>query len=100
MDRNDRIVEVSTPGHTPLRVAAKFDGHLTIALRRSAHVRFHLVLPKEVKTPAWRRLWTGTRLSDPATADLAKTGIFVGSLLAGLLGYLILRTVPASRGEA
>ena len=28
--------------------------------------------------------------------DLAKIGIFVGSILAGVLGYLVLRTVPAS----
>ena len=40
---------------------------------------------------------TGLSFSDPATADLAKTGIFVGSVLAGILGYLVLRTLPASR---
>jgi NhaA family Na+:H+ antiporter len=33
---------------------------------------------------------TGLSFSDAATADLAKTGIFVGSLVAGAVGYVIL----------
>lgn len=37
---------------------------------------------------------TGLAFDDPALADQAKLGIFAGSLLAGLLGYLILRTAP------
>lgn len=32
--------------------------------------------------------------AEPATADLAKTGIFIGSLVAGVTGYLVLRTRP------
>lgn len=31
--------------------------------------------------------------------DLAKIGIFVGSILAGVLGYLVLRTVPVAGGK-
>jgi len=38
---------------------------------------------------------TGLSFDDAATADLAKTGIFLGSALAGVLGYLVLRAVPA-----
>lgn len=41
----------------------------------------------------------GLSFTDAATTDLAKIGIFVGSLLAGTLGYLILRTSPASKQE-
>jgi NhaA family Na+:H+ antiporter len=40
---------------------------------------------------------TGLSFSDPATADLAKTGIFIGSLTAGILGYCILRTRSIER---
>jgi Na+:H+ antiporter, NhaA family len=35
---------------------------------------------------------TALSFADPATADLAKTGIFVGSLVSGVLGYLLLRS--------
>jgi NhaA family Na+:H+ antiporter len=38
---------------------------------------------------------TGLSFDDAATADLAKTGIFLGSALAGVLGYLVLRAVSA-----
>ncbi len=37
---------------------------------------------------------TGLAFTDPALADQAKLGIFAGSLLAGVLGYLILRMAP------
>ncbi|MBI5158450.1 MAG: Na+/H+ antiporter NhaA [Acidimicrobiia bacterium] len=33
----------------------------------------------------------GLSFADAATADLAKTGIFAGSLVAGVVGYLVLR---------
>ena len=33
---------------------------------------------------------------DPGYIDLAKIGIFTGSILAGLLGYLLLRSVPVT----
>ncbi len=36
---------------------------------------------------------------DAATADLAKTGIFVGSALAGILGYLVLRAMAPTRPD-
>ena len=36
----------------------------------------------------------GLAFTDPTLADQAKLGIFAGSLLAGLLGYLILRLSP------
>ena len=32
--------------------------------------------------------------TDQATIDLAKIGIFLGSIIAGILGYLVLRSVP------
>ncbi len=38
---------------------------------------------------------TGLAFTDPALSDLAKIGIFVGSLAAGLIGYGLLRTGPA-----
>jgi NhaA family Na+:H+ antiporter len=38
---------------------------------------------------------TGLSFADATTADLAKTGIFLGSAVAGILGYLVLRAVPA-----
>jgi NhaA family Na+:H+ antiporter len=34
---------------------------------------------------------TGLAFDDPATTDLAKTGIFAGSLVAGVLGAMVLR---------
>src|SRR5690606_3389308 len=34
---------------------------------------------------------TSLAFEDPATTDLAKTGIFVGSLIAGILGSMLLR---------
>ena len=37
----------------------------------------------------------GLAFTDPALADRAKLGIFAGSLLAGVLGYLLLRLSPA-----
>ena len=37
---------------------------------------------------------------DAAHIDLAKIGIFIGSILAGLLGYLFLRSVPADPGSS
>lgn len=36
----------------------------------------------------------GLAFTDPALADRAKLGIFAGSLLAGIAGYLILRSSP------
>ena len=36
----------------------------------------------------------GLSFADAATTDLAKTGIFAGSLVAGVLGYLVLRSGP------
>ena len=36
----------------------------------------------------------GLAFTDPALADRAKLGIFAGSLLAGLTGYLMLRLAP------
>jgi len=38
----------------------------------------------------------GLAFSDPLLADQAKLGIFAGSLLAGLVGYLVLRFAPAN----
>jgi NhaA family Na+:H+ antiporter len=35
---------------------------------------------------------TGLAFEDPFLTDRAKTGIFIGSTIAGLLGYLVLRT--------
>lgn len=43
---------------------------------------------------------TGLSFADAATADLAKTGIFLGSAIAGILGYLVLRAVPAAPAAA
>ncbi len=37
---------------------------------------------------------TGLAFDDPAMADLAKIGIFAGSAIAGVTGYLLLRKVP------
>jgi Na+/H+ antiporter NhaA len=34
---------------------------------------------------------TGLAFMDPALTDLAKIGIFAGSGIAGIIGYLILR---------
>ncbi|HEX5631438.1 MAG TPA: Na+/H+ antiporter NhaA, partial [Acidimicrobiia bacterium] len=42
----------------------------------------------------------GLSFDDAATADLAKTGIFIGSALAGILGYLVLRTMAPARESA
>jgi Na+/H+ antiporter NhaA len=41
----------------------------------------------------------GLAFTDPLLADRAKLGIFAGSLLAGLAGYLILRSAPAAPDE-
>ncbi len=38
---------------------------------------------------------TGLAFTDPVIADQAKVGIFLGSTVAGVLGYAILRRVPA-----
>ncbi|MBS1196079.1 MAG: nhaA, partial [Actinobacteria bacterium] len=38
---------------------------------------------------------SGLAFSDPHLADQAKLGIYAGSILAGGLGYLVLRTAPA-----
>lgn len=35
--------------------------------------------------------------TDPTVIDLAKTGIFAGSLVAGITGFLLLRFLPAGR---
>ena len=44
---------------------------------------------------------TGLAFSDPLITDQAKTGIFVGSFLAGLLGFLVLRRIkPEPDGPA
>ena len=32
--------------------------------------------------------------TDHLTIDLSKIGIFLGSIIAGVLGYLVLRTAP------
>jgi len=37
---------------------------------------------------------TGLAFDDPAMADLAKIGIFAGSAIAGVTGYLLLRKAP------
>ena len=37
---------------------------------------------------------TGLAFDDPVMADLAKIGIFAGSAIAGVTGYLLLRKVP------
>ena len=37
---------------------------------------------------------TGLAFDDPAMADLSKIGIFAGSAIAGVTGYLLLRKVP------
>ncbi|MBN2113573.1 MAG: Na+/H+ antiporter NhaA [Acidimicrobiia bacterium] len=42
----------------------------------------------------------GLAFSDPLLADRAKLGIFAGSILAGVLGYLVLRLAPAPPGES
>lgn len=41
----------------------------------------------------------GLAFSDPGLADRAKLGIFAGSLAAGILGYLILRSAPPTAAE-
>jgi NhaA family Na+:H+ antiporter len=41
----------------------------------------------------------GLAFTDPVLADRAKLGIFAGSLLAGLAGYLILRSSPPAPDE-
>jgi NhaA family Na+:H+ antiporter len=38
---------------------------------------------------------SGLAFSDPHLADQAKLGIYAGSILAGGLGYVVLRTAPA-----
>jgi NhaA family Na+:H+ antiporter len=44
---------------------------------------------------------TGLAFTDGLLADRAKTGIFIGSTLAGLLGWLILRTMqPTPSGQS
>ncbi len=43
---------------------------------------------------------TGLAFTDPVIADQAKVGIFLGSTVAGLLGYAILRQVPAPAVDA
>lgn len=42
----------------------------------------------------------GLAFSDPLLADRAKLGIFAGSILAGVLGYLVLRLAPEPSGES
>ena len=44
---------------------------------------------------------TGLAFDDPANADLAKLGIFAGSVVSGVLGFLVLRSLRAEppRGE-
>lgn len=42
---------------------------------------------------------TSISYTDPAVTDSAKVGILMGSLLAGVLGYTFLRTVPRSRAD-
>ncbi|OFW53108.1 MAG: Na+/H+ antiporter NhaA [Actinobacteria bacterium RBG_16_70_17] len=41
----------------------------------------------------------GLAFTDPLLADQAKLGIFAGSLLAGLLGYVVLRLTPPEGGQ-
>ena len=41
----------------------------------------------------------GLAFTDPLLADQAKLGIFAGSLLAGLLGYFVLRLTPPDGGQ-
>jgi NhaA family Na+:H+ antiporter len=46
---------------------------------------------------------TGLAFSDPALSDLSKIGIFVGSIVAGIAGYVLLRTLgrpPPATGPA
>ena len=42
---------------------------------------------------------TSISFTDPALADSAKIGILIGSFLAGILGYLFLRTIPVPEPE-
>jgi NhaA family Na+:H+ antiporter len=43
---------------------------------------------------------TGLAFDHPILTDQAKLGIFVGSLLAGIIGYLVLRgTAPLTASE-
>ena len=37
---------------------------------------------------------------DPAFTDSAKIGILAGSLVSGIIGYLLLKTSPAAPGTA
>ncbi|MBM3696006.1 MAG: Na+/H+ antiporter NhaA [Actinobacteria bacterium] len=39
---------------------------------------------------------TGLAFSDPALADRARLGIFTGSVLAGVMGFLLLRLLPSA----
>ncbi len=39
----------------------------------------------------------GLAFDDPVTTDLAKIGIFMGSITSGVVGFLILRFLPVSR---
>ena len=43
---------------------------------------------------------TGLAFKDPGLTDLAKIGIFAGSGIAGLIGYLILRLSGSSRNAS
>jgi NhaA family Na+:H+ antiporter len=43
---------------------------------------------------------TGLAFTDPGLADRAKLGIFAGSIAAGILGYLVLRSAPAAPAAA
>jgi Na+:H+ antiporter, NhaA family len=42
---------------------------------------------------------TNISLTEPALVDSAKVGILVGSLVAGVLGYSILRSIPPHEGD-
>jgi NhaA family Na+:H+ antiporter len=42
----------------------------------------------------------GLAFADPAVLDIAKLGVFAASLLAGVVGYLLLRRPSPARGDA